>query len=136
MTDAGKPGLNPFKIEEFQVPVEHGDPALDGAWLSWRTLLSADRTPTSEVSAGTCELQPGGELKLHRHPTLEVYYFLEGEGVVRLGTGDIPVKPGSTVSIPRDAPHGIRNTGTTLLKLFYAFPTDSFADVQYTMLES
>mgnify|MGYP000928888069 CR=1 FL=1 len=89
----------------------------------------------SELAAGTCEVQPGGELKLHSHPTLEIYYFLHGEGVVRLADRDVPVRAGSTLSIPGGAPHGIRNTGPGVLKLFYAFPTGSFADVQYTMLE-
>lgn len=126
----------PFMTEELQTAVEFGDDAVDGAGLSWRTLLSADRTPTTQIAAGTCELQPGGELKLHCHPTLEIYYFLEGEGVVRLGADEVAVRPGSTLSIPADTPHGIRNTGAGLLKLFYAFPTDSFSDVQYTMLES
>lgn len=122
-----------FCVQESAVPCEYGE-AADGPGLSWRTLLSADRTPTREVTAGTCELQPGGELKLHRHPTLEVYYFLQGEGVVLLEGRHIPVRQGSTLSIPADAPHGIRNTGQSVLKLFYVFPTDSYTDVEYTML--
>lgn len=126
--------MQPFLIEESDVAVEFGEPG-DGAGLSWRTLISADRTPTGELSGGVCEILPGGELTLHRHPTLELYYFLEGEGVVRLGDREFAVKPGTTVSIPADAPHGIRNSGSCTLKLFYAFPVDSFAQVQYTMLE-
>jgi len=124
-----------FCVQESAVPREHGELA-DGAGLSWRTLLSADRTPTRGLAAGTCEIQPGGELKLHRHPTLEVYYFLEGEGVVRLKDRQISVRAGSTLSIPADAPHGIRNTGASTLKLFYAFAADSYSEVEYTMLES
>ena len=134
MNRASEPG-DVFCVEESAVPREYGETA-DGPGLSWRTLLSADRTPTREVTAGTCELQPGGELKLHRHPTLEVYYFLQGEGVVRLQGRDVGVRAGSTLSIPADAPHGIRNTGTSLLKLFYVFPTGSYSDVEYTMLEA
>ena len=126
--------MQSFLIEESDVPVELGTTD-DGAGLSWRTLISADRTPTRELSGGVCEIEPGGELTLHRHPTLELYYFLEGEGVVRLGGQERPVRQGTTVSIPADAPHGIRNTGTSTLKLFYVFPVDSFAEVQNTMLE-
>jgi mannose-6-phosphate isomerase-like protein (cupin superfamily) len=136
MNDESRDSRQPFVIEELQVPLEYGDEPVDGPGVSWRTLLSADRTPTAEVSAGVCELQPGGQLKLHRHPTLEVYYFLEGEGLVTLQGRNVPVRAGTTLSIPGDAPHGIRNTGSTVLKLFYAFPIDSFADVQYTMLET
>ncbi len=127
--------MQPFLIEESEVAVESGDEEIDGKGVSWRTLISADRTPTREVSGGVCEIEPGGELKLHRHPTLELYYFLQGEGVVRLSDGEHAVRAGTTVSIPADAPHGIRNTGASPLKLFYVFPVDSFAEVQYTMLE-
>ncbi|MBS0611907.1 MAG: cupin domain-containing protein [Proteobacteria bacterium] len=126
--------IDVFCVSESTVPREYGE-AADGAELSWRTLLSADRTPTRGLAAGTCEIQPGGELKLHRHPTLEVYYFLEGEGVVRLQDRHISVRAGSTLSIPADVPHGIRNTGTATLKLFYAFAADSYSEVEYTMLE-
>jgi quercetin dioxygenase-like cupin family protein len=127
--------MQPFLIEESDVAVELGT-AEDGAGLSWRTLISADRTPTRELSGGVCEILPGGALVLHRHPTLELYYFLEGEGVVRLGDQERKVRPGTTVSIPADVPHGIRNTGGSTLKLFYVFPVDSFDTVEYTMLET
>ena len=83
-----------------------------------------------------CEIGPGGGLRLHRHLTLELYYFLEGSGVVQLGTGERPVSPGTTISIPAGTPHGIRNTGMTLLRLFYMFPVDSFAEVVYTTIDT
>jgi quercetin dioxygenase-like cupin family protein len=48
---------------------------------------------------------------------------LEGE--------EIPVKAGSAVFIPGMAKHGVRQTGNEILRLFYAFPVDSFAGVEY-----
>ena len=65
--------------------------------MTWRTLTSADRTPTRALTTGVCEIAPGGELLLHRHAPLELYYFLEGTGVVTLGATERAVKPGSTV---------------------------------------
>ncbi len=121
----------PFSVIESRVPLEGGK----GDGCTWRTLTSADRTPTTQLTSGVCELKPGGELKLHRHPTLELYYFIEGAGIVTLGRELQPVRAGSTISIPADLPHGIRNTGSTLLKLFYVFPVDSFSEVVYTMLD-
>ena len=44
---------------------------------------------------------------------------------------EIPVKAGSAVFIPGMAEHGIRQTGTEVLRLFYAFPVDSFDGVEY-----
>ena len=121
----------PMAIEERSVEVESGD----DRGVTWRTLTSADRTPTTQLTSGVCEIAPGGELALHRHPPLELYYFLEGTGIVTLDRDDHVVRPGSTVYIPGGTPHRIRNNGTTLLKLFYVFPVDSFGEVEYTMLD-
>ena len=119
-----------FVVEELTVPVEH-DP---GTGVSWRTLTSADRTPTRQLTSGVCEIEPGGALELHRHPTLELYYFLTGSGIVWLGDEERTVTAGVTVSIPADLPHGIRNTGSDVLRLFYVFPADSFSEIVYTDL--
>ncbi len=120
-----------YVVEETSVPVERED----DSGVSWRTLTSADRTPTRELTSGVCEIEPGGELLLHHHPVLELYYFLEGTGIVRLDDVERAVQPGVTVSIPPDLPHGIRNTGPTVLKLFYVFPTDSFSQIVYTTVD-
>lgn len=120
-----------YVVEELSVPVE----CEDDTGVSWRTLTSADRTPTRQLTSGVCDIAPGGALGLHRHPTLELYYFLEGSGIVWLGTKEQPVAPGITISIPADLPHGIRNTGDSVLRLFYVFPADSFSEIVYTDVE-
>jgi quercetin dioxygenase-like cupin family protein len=124
-------GLQPVVIEELSVARESGeDPG-----VSWRTLTSADRTPTQALTTGVCEIAPGGELLYHRHAPLELYYFLEGSGVVTLDGIDRRVQPGSTVHIPGNTPHRIRNDGSVPLRLFYVFPVDSFGEVEYVMLD-
>ncbi len=123
--------LRPVVIEENSVEIETGE----DRGVTWRTLTSADRMPTRTLTSGVCEIAPGGELALHRHPPLELYYFLEGSGVVTLGRDDHVVRAGTTIYIPGGTPHGIRNNGATLLKLFYVFPVDSFSEVEYTMLD-
>ena len=120
----------PFVTQEREVPLESGE----DVGVTWRTLTSADRTPTRTLTSGVCEIEPGGSLDLHRHPPLELYYFLGGTGVVTLGDREQRVGPGTTISIPGDMPHAIRNDGTARLKLFYVFPVDSFSDVVYTNL--
>lgn len=121
-----------YAVEELDVPLEVGD----DVGCRWRTLVSGDRTPTEQLTGGVCEIDPGCGLQLHRHPVLELYYFLEGTGVVMLEGRERPVSAGTTISIPADAPHGIRNTGQGLLKLFYVFPVNSFDEVVYTMLDA
>jgi quercetin dioxygenase-like cupin family protein len=124
-------GSQPFVIDELSTAIESGE----DRGVTWRTLTSADRTPTRELTTGVCEIEPGCELPLHRRPPLELYYFLEGTGVVTLGSADHPVRSGSTVCIPGNTPHRIHNTGSTPLRLFYVFPVESFSQVEYTMLD-
>ncbi|MGA2707042.1 MAG: cupin domain-containing protein [Steroidobacteraceae bacterium] len=120
--------MNPVLVIESDVEPEGGDGVM------WRTLTSADRTPTARLTSGVCEILPGCALQIHRHPTLELYYFLEGSGIVTLGSEEHAVRAGTTIYIPAETVHGIRNDGSALLKLFYVFPVDSFDEVAYTML--
>jgi quercetin dioxygenase-like cupin family protein len=99
--------------------------------LSWRTLLSAGMTPTDSLTAGVAEFEPGGALNLHRHAAAEIYFILEGEGIVSIDGHDHAVAPGSIAFIPGGAPHGVRNSGGRTLKLFYAFAKSSFGEVEY-----
>jgi quercetin dioxygenase-like cupin family protein len=99
--------------------------------VGWRTLFSGDRTPTDGLTAGVAELEAGGWLGLHRHTPAEIYYILEGSGVVTLEGREQEVGAGAAVFIPGDAEHGIRNTGDGLLRFVYVFPADSFAEIEY-----
>ena len=54
-----------------------------------------------------------------------------GEGVVVIDGREHPVRPGTALFIPGDAEHGVRNTGEEPLRLLYAFPVDSFDQVEY-----
>ena len=99
--------------------------------IGWRTLFSGDRTQTEALTAGVAELQPGGWLGLHRHTPPEIYYVLEGTGIVTLDGVEHKVAAGAAVFIPGDCEHGIRNDATVPLRLLYAFALDSFSQVEY-----
>jgi mannose-6-phosphate isomerase-like protein (cupin superfamily) len=122
---------SPFVVEEMSVEVEHS--RREG--VSWRTLTSADRTPSDALTSGICEIQPGGTLALHRHAPAEVYYILDGTGIVTLSEHGRAVGPGATIFIPGGTPHAFRNTGRSVLRFFYVFPVDSYGDVEYVMLD-
>lgn len=119
-----------------ELVLHEADRAVDG-WddergrVSWRTLFSGDSTPTQRMVTGVADLPEGGFLALHRHAEAETYYVLSGNGVVVLQGAECEVGPGSTVFIPGDGEHGIRNTGAGVLRFFYALAADSFADVEY-----
>ena len=100
--------------------------------VAWYTLFSGDLTPTEGLTAGVAELPPGeGRLTLHRHSQAELYYILEGFGLLTVDGVETPVAAGAAVFIPGDAEHGLRNASDAPLRLLYVFPTDRFSDVVY-----
>ena len=99
--------------------------------IRWRTLFSRGKTATEGLTCGVAELGPGDWLGLHRHAPPETYYVLTGAGIVSLDGREIAVRAGSAVFIPGMAEHGVRQTGAEVLRLFYAFPVDSFDSVEY-----
>ena len=99
--------------------------------VSWRTLISGDRTPTNELSAGLCLIEPGGELTLHRHAQAEVYHFVAGSGQMNVSGEVFDVGAGDTVFVPGDAWHSFSNVGEEVVRIFYCFPADSFHEVVY-----
>ncbi len=122
----------PLVLHEDDLPVERWDDPSRGS-VVWRTLFSGDRTATSGMTVGIAELPPGepDPGPAHRHAPPEVYYLLAGEGVMEIDGAPTPVRAGSAVFIPGLAEHRLVNTGTTTLRLLYAFGIDSFADVTY-----
>ncbi|HWK47940.1 MAG TPA: cupin domain-containing protein [Stellaceae bacterium] len=83
------------------------------------------------MSAGVAEFAPGSGLNPHSHAQSEIYFIIEGTGIMTIDGQETVVTAGSAVFIPGDAEHGIRNDAGSDLRLFYTFPTASFADVIY-----
>jgi dihydrofolate reductase len=64
---------------------------------------------------------PGATTRLHRHRgSEEIYYFIEGRGVMELGAREFPVAAGDSVAIPSGTPHRVANTGDTVLRILCA----------------
>ena len=120
----------PLALDEADLAPDGWDDPVRGR-LRWRTLFSKGMTPTAGMTCGVTELRAGDWLGLHRHAPAEVYYVFAGAGVMSLDGREIPVKAGSAVFIPGMAEHGLRQTGNETLRLFYAFPVDSFDGVEY-----
>ena len=105
--------------------------------VTWFTLISGDITPSNSLSAGIAEFEPRtGMLMLHRHEPAEIYFIIEGKGILTIDGVETEVAAGTTVFIPGNAEHGVRNESDALLRLFYVFPTDAFADVVYRFPEA
>ena len=101
--------------------------------LRWQTLISADRTPTSQITQGIAELLPApfDPLLVHHHAQAETYYVLSGEGVLWIAGEEYPLAPGVAAFIPGGAHHATRATGAEPLRVLYTFAADSFGDVRY-----
>ena len=123
-------------IHEDACPIEGWDDPIRGR-IVWRTLLSGDRTPSSQMTLGVTEIAPGqpDPFNPHRHAQAEIYYAPSGEGLVVIDGVEHPLRAGSSAFIPGDVWHGARNTGAVTLRLLYVFATDAFSDVHYVFPE-
>ena len=70
------------------------------------------------------ELEPGVSEGDHIHDDRdpdgdleEIYYFIEGEGMMSVEGEDVPIAAGDSFMVPPGVDHGFRNTGDSLLKL-------------------
>lgn len=123
--------IAPTLVHEADCPVEGDDDARFAA-VTWRTLISGDRTPTSGLTMGVTEVrETDAPFKLHRHAQAETYYILSGHGVISLDGAEHPLRPGDAVFVPGDTVHAARCVGSEPLRILYAFAADSFSDVEY-----
>ncbi len=82
-----------------------------------RELLHPDKADLSiRYSLAHAVVKPGATSRPHRLKTSEVYYILEGEGIMHIDEESARVGPGQAVYIPPHSRQYIRNTGKTGLK--------------------
>ncbi|MBS7639646.1 MAG: cupin domain-containing protein [Candidatus Bathyarchaeia archaeon] len=62
---------------------------------------------------GILEIPPkGGIFPPHTHPDREeIYYVMSGSGTILVGDKEFPAKPGLTLYVSGEDPHGLRNDG-------------------------
>src|SRR5579859_5739128 len=60
---------------------------------------------------------PGEDLKSHSHYDMEeVFYFLEGEGMMRVEDEEYAVAPGTSFVMPARVEHYLKNTGAAPMR--------------------
>ncbi|MDX6300626.1 MAG: hypothetical protein QOF53_1840 [Nocardioidaceae bacterium] len=102
----------------------------DRGKLGFRTIFGGLVVP-GDFTAGVSDLEVDGWLGHHRHEPAEIYFVLDGEGVLTIDGEDHAVRAGTAAYIPSNSEHGIRNTGTSTMRFFYAFAVASFDQVEY-----
>ena len=72
------------------------------------------------LTTSLVEIKPGGKQRMHSHAPEQVYYMLEGTGIMTVGTETGSIVPGDCVFIPSGMAHGLMNDGKMTLKYFSA----------------
>ncbi|MER3423676.1 MAG: cupin domain-containing protein [Nitrospiraceae bacterium] len=82
-----------------------------------RELLHPARIPVRiGYSLAHGRLEPGCRSKRHRLASTEVYYFLAGQGVFRVGEQSCVARPGTVVCVPERAEQWVENTGHDVME--------------------
>ena len=105
---------------------------LDGSQI--RELAGPAWTPVRNQSLAEATLPPGGETIEHYHVRAEeIYYFVAGQGRMRLADSEAQVRVGDCVVIPPGTPHKVWNAGPEpLVLLCCCAPPYSDADTVMT----
>jgi quercetin dioxygenase-like cupin family protein len=80
---------------------------------------------TASTAAVLFELEPGNALGTHTDSAEEVLLILAGEGEAHIGDERELVRAGQIAIVPSMAPHGIRNTGDTTLRVLGFFSSST-----------
>ena len=84
-------------------------------------LLVSKKTCAAENLAITVvEMEPGGFQHLHAHEPEQMYYILEGHGLMAVDGEEHPVQAGDCIFFPAFAEHGLKNTGEGVLRYLSA----------------
>lgn len=82
-----------------------------------RALIKVGDGKSGLQTVNDAHLEPGRGFKPHTHDDCEeVYYFLEGTGIMKIDDKDIAVRSGMCLLVDVGESHGLENTGSTHLR--------------------
>jgi len=82
-----------------------------------RELLGHRNSCIRNQTLAEARLPAGGSTTPHYHVrTEEIYFLLEGQGLMRVGQESAAVGPGDAIAIPPGTSHQITNTGKGVLR--------------------
>ena len=103
------------RVEAEDVPKDLGEKATI-RWL----ISSEDGAPLFAMRV--FELEPGGYIKLHRHPWEHEIFILSGRGRIKVGDKTYDVGEGYFVYIPPNVEHEYHNTGDSVFRFLCMIP--------------
>ena len=123
------PSDRAYSLDSADVPLEGGTDPTFGT-VRWRTLVNGHADDPKDLVFGIAEFEPGGTLLPHRHRQAEVYFGLEGDGIVTIEGVEHRIAPGVVVYVPGEMEHGTV-AGPEGLRFAYGFAEQSFAMIDY-----
>ena len=91
--------------------IEDGRP-FDALGAPVRRLVHPKTVGSRLLGVSLCLMEPGDEIRRHRHDYEEAYFVVTGTGRMFLeGEGEIPLEPGLAVYVPSGRVHGQVNDG-------------------------
>lgn len=97
--------------------IEEADAFITRDTSEIRELLADRNSCIRKQSLAEARLPPGASTTRHHHPrTEEIYYVLEGRGLMAIDGETRAVGPGDAIGIPPGAQHQITNMGEVVLK--------------------
>ena len=83
-------------------------------------LVSEITTDARQLTTTLVEMKPEGFQHLHSHEQEQCYFIIEGEGEMNVGGETAKVNPGDCIFIPSNEQHGLKNTGSDVLRYLSA----------------
>lgn len=119
----------PVVIEPDTLDVEEWDDKSKGE-VTWKTLISSDRTPSSDIICGLAYFGPCHKLARHRHRQPEIVHVVDGGGMASFDGEQVVLRKGTTIFVPSNISHEFV-ADTAGLTLFYTFAVSAFTDIEY-----
>ncbi len=95
-------------------------------------LLASPLTSESKHMATTLvEIESGGKQRLHQHIPEQVYFIIEGKGIMMVNDESEIVGKDDCIFVPSNTIHGLENVGDEKLKYFSA-ASPSFTNQEIT----
>ncbi len=83
-------------------------------------LASAKTSGAQNLAITFVEMVSGGFQHLHSHEPEQMYYILEGQGLMIVNGEEQPIQAGESIFFPSFADHGLKNIGKGVLRYLSA----------------
>jgi mannose-6-phosphate isomerase-like protein (cupin superfamily) len=83
-------------------------------------LVSEDTCNAKNLSITIVEMEPGGIQHVHAHESEQMYYIMEGSGLMTLDDEQQRVETGDCIFFSSFSRHGLENIGGTILRYLSA----------------